>query len=100
MIIIRSLTIIETRITTRIKITAITEITTGNRTTPDKKCSSDNDSNNSYNSYYINEFGDKVYKKTRTDYRKPRVNSFATGVKDHKHRNNWTEYKGGKDPYR
>ena len=49
-----------------------------------RKRSSDDDLDNSYSSYYIYEVGDKVYKKARTDYRKPRVNSCATGVKDEK----------------
>ena len=65
-----------------------------------RKHSSDNDLDYGYSSYYINEVGDKVYKKARTDYRNQRVNSFATGAKDDKHRNNRTGYEERKDCYR
>ena len=48
----------------------------------------------------MNKFEDKVYKRTRTDYRKPRVNSFTTRVKDDKYRKNQSDYKERKDRYR
>ena len=37
---------------------------------------------------------------TRTNYRKPRVNSLTTGVKDDRHRNNQTNYNERRDYYK
>ena len=45
--------------------------------------SSDNDDDSI--TYHINEFGDKVYKKKKTSYQKPRANDYATKVMEGNH---------------
>ena len=54
-----------------------------------RKRSSDDDQDAGYGSYYINEVGDKVYKKARNDFRNQRVNSFAIGAKDDRSKKAW-----------
>ena len=46
----------------------------------------DYDTDDDHGSYYINEFGDKDYKKRKTGHQKPKVNSFATRAKDDNHK--------------
>ena len=46
--------------------------------------SSDNDDDNT--TYHINEYGDKVYKKKKPSYQKPRANNYATKVTEGSHR--------------
>ena len=60
----------------------------------------DDNSDDDYKSFQINESGDKVYKKRRTDYQKPRVNSFATKAKEDKHKKNQSGYKEKKEHYK
>ena len=48
----------------------------------------DSGSDDGYKSFYINEFGDKVYKKRRTDYQKPKENSFTTKAKEDMYKKN------------
>ena len=58
------------------------------------------DLDDDYKSFYINEFRDKIYEKKRTDYQKPRVNSFATKAKEDKHKKNQSGYKEKKEHYK
>ena len=46
--------------------------------------SSDDDDDNT--TYHINEFGDKVYKKKKPSYQKPRANNYATKVTEGSHK--------------
>ena len=43
-----------------------------------KRSRSSDDDDDDNETYYINEFGDKVYKKKKTSYQKPRANNYAT----------------------
>ena len=45
-----------------------------------KKSRSSYDYDDDNETYYINEFGDKVYKKRKTSYQKPRANNYTTRV--------------------
>ena len=46
--------------------------------------SSDDDDDNT--TYHINEFGDKVYKKKKPSYQKPRANNYATKITEDSHK--------------
>ena len=65
--------------------------------------SSDNDDDSI--TYHINEFGDKVYKKKKTSYQKPRANNYATRVTEDNHkkqdkRKKQSHYRNGKEHYK
>ena len=58
-----------------------------NKTNYKKRSRSSDDNNDDDNeTYYINEFGDKVYKKKKTGHQKSKANSYATRATDDGHK--------------